>query len=228
MTYQIIELETKKIKIMSLTEELLEKKNISSQKVPKEKWEVMVRSTDALIAQQLSNNALQVGDNMVDFTLPNALGTTVTLSDYLGKGSVVISFYRGGWCPYCNMELRALQNTLSSLKELDVTLLAISPETPDNSLNAKEKNALEFPVLSDIRNVVAKEIGLVFQMPEDLREVYHSFNLDVPKHNGDQNYELPMPATYIVNSEGVITYAFVPEDYTERADPEEILRILKN
>ncbi|CAM1372920.1 Alkyl hydroperoxide reductase [Tenacibaculum xiamenense] len=212
---------------MNLIEELKAKKEASSKAIPKEKLEIMARGTEALKNNSLSEKALKVGDLIPDFELPNALGNKISLKSLLSKGSVVISFYRGGWCPYCNIELRALQNLLPEFEKYNTSLIAISPETPDNSLNTVEKNNLSFEVLSDIDNKVAKQLGLVFQLPDDLREVYHSFNIDVPKHNGNEDYELPMPATYVVNSEGIIKYAFVPEDYTERANPEEILKNIK-
>ena len=212
---------------MNLIEELKAKKEASSKAIPKEKLEIMARGTEALKNSSLSEKALKVGDLIPDFELPNALGNKISLKSLLSKGSVVISFYRGGWCPYCNIELRALQNLLPEFEKYNTSLIAISPETPDNSLNTVEKNNLSFEVLSDIDNKVAKQFGLVFQLPDDLREVYHSFNIDVPKHNGNRDYELPMPATYVVNSEGIIKYAFVPEDYTERANPDEILKNIK-
>ena len=212
---------------MNLIEELKAKKEASSKAIPKEKLEIMARGTEALKNSSLSEKALKVGDLIPDFELPNALGNKISLKSLLSKGSVVISFYRGGWCPYCNIELRALQNLLPEFEKYNTSLIAISPETPDNSLNTVEKNNLSFEVLSDIDNKVAKQFGLVFQLPDDLREVYHSFNIDVPKHNGNRDYELPMPATYVVNSEGIIKYAFVPEDYTERASPDEILKNIK-
>ncbi len=211
---------------MSLTQELNNMREQASKTLPADKWKVMIASTDRLVEDHLSGQALKVGDKMVDFELPNVKNEKVSLAEHLAKGPVVLSFYRGGWCPYCNVELKALQDILPQLKDKGATLIAVSPETPDNSLSTSEKNELAFPVLSDIDNVVAKKIGLVFQMPEELREIYHSFGLDVSKHNGNQEYELPMPATYVIDSEGKITYAFVQEDYTQRADPEEVLKAL--
>ncbi len=211
---------------MSLIKQLKAKKEAAAQNIPKEKWDIMINSTQKLLKRKLSSQALQEGDQMVDFELLDVIGNTVSLSQLLEKGKVVISFYRGGWCPYCNMELRALQEILPEIKDIKASLVAISPETPDNSLTTSEKNELKFIVLSDIDNHVARKIGLIFQMPEDLREVYHSFNLDVPKHNGNFDYELPMPATYVVDKDRTIIYAFVSEDYTERANPSEILKML--
>ncbi len=212
---------------MSLTEDLLAKKNAGIANIPAEKYQVMKGATEALIEQKLSNNALKTGDQMLNFELPNSTDNLVSFKDLKGEGSLVISFYRGGWCPYCNLELKALQNVLPQLKELNTNLVAITPETPDNSLTTSEKNELSFEVLSDIDNSFAKELGLVFKMPDDLVDVYNEFNLDIEKYNGNKNFELPMPATYVVDNSGKITYSFVPEDYTQRLDPEDILKALK-
>jgi len=211
---------------MTLTEQLQQKKE-ASKKYPEAKKAVMFASTQALIDEQLSTKAVQVGQQVPNFTLPDVVGKEVSLSDLLAKGRVVLSFYRGGWCPYCNLELRALQAILPEMNDLGTSLVAISPEVPDQSLSTSEKNELSFSVLSDVNNVVAKKLGLVFQLPEDLREVYDSFGIDVPAHNGNQDYELPMPATYILNQDGTVAYAFIPEDYRERLDPETILEVLK-
>ncbi|MFT6961100.1 MAG: peroxiredoxin [Flammeovirgaceae bacterium] len=213
---------------MNLLEELKAKKEASAKKIPVEKRAIMANSINQLVENGLAKGALNVGDQMMDFTLPNALGKNVSFAERVQKGKVVISFYRGGWCPYCNMELRALQEILPEIESLNSSLMAISPEVPDESLNTSEKNELSFDVLSDIDNKLAKEIGLVFQMPADLREVYQTFNIDVSKHNGNEDYELPLSATYVVNQNGIIEYAFGSEDYTERADPQEILKSLKS
>ena len=211
---------------MNLTTKLAENKANSAKKIPADKWAIMSRSTNDLKLQSLSSNALQKGDILPDFQLPNIAGDTVSLADY-NEDFLVLSFYRGGWCPYCNMELRALQAILSQLKANNTALIAISPETPDHSLTTSEKNELSFEVLSDINNGYAKSLGLVFQMPEDLREVYHTFGIQVDKHNGNGDYELPMPATYVINKNREIIHSFVPEDYTERLDPETILAALE-
>lgn len=213
---------------MSLTKELEDKRTAAAANIPSEKYAVMQASTNQLKEEDLSGKAFKTGQVIPAFELPNAKGNTVKSADLLKNGPLVISFYRGGWCPYCNMELRALQSILGKIKEAGAQLVAVTPETPDNSLTTSEKNELSFEVLSDIDNKYAKELGLVFQMPEDLREVYHSFNIDVAKHNGNNDYELPMPATYIVNTNGEIMFDFVPEDYTYRLDPEEVLKALQS
>ncbi|AFY39068.1 alkyl hydroperoxide reductase/ Thiol specific antioxidant/ Mal allergen [[Leptolyngbya] sp. PCC 7376] len=191
--------------------------------VPEEVQALMAEKTAELRAQHLVEKALKVGDRIPDFKLPDATGKTVKLSELLQSGSVVINFYRGGWCPYCNLELRALQQALPEFQKRGAQLVAISPETPDNSLSTQEKNELEFPVLSDVDNVVAKKLGLVFELSEALRPIYKGFGIDVATHNGNEKYELPMPATYVIDSTGIIRYAFVDEDYTKRAEPSDII-----
>ena len=212
---------------MSLEQELAERRTSSAGRMPAAKYNVMQRSTRELQKINLSDNALKSENELPSFELPDIHGKTVKSDDLLKDGPLVISFYRGGWCPYCNMELRALQNILPQIKEAGAQLVAISPETPDNSLSTAEKNELTFKVLSDIDNAYAKELGLVFQMPEDLQEVYHSFNLHVDQHNGNEDYELPMPATYVVDKNGEVIFDFVLEDYTYRLEPDEILKALK-
>ncbi len=212
---------------MNLTTKLAENKANSAKRVPADKWTIMSRSTNDLKLQSLSSNALQKDDLLPDFQLPNIAGDTVSISDF-NEDFLVLSFYRGGWCPYCNMELKALQAILPQLKASNAALVAISPETPDHSLTTSEKNELSFEVLSDINNAYAKSLGLVFQMPEDLREVYHTFGIQVDKHNGNGDYELPMPATYVINKNREIIHSFVPEDYTERLDPEIILTAIES
>lgn len=212
---------------MSLTEELANKKKISSEKLAGEKWDIISRSTQLLKDQKLSDGALGEGDSMPNFSLPDVNGNMVSLDNILSKGHAIISFYRGGWCPYCNMELGALQQILPQIKDAGANLIAISPQTPDNSLTTQEKNKLSFSVLSDIDNQYAKSLGLVFQMPAELQNLYDSFNLDIKQYNGNDDYELPMPATYVVDKSGKVIKAFIPEDYTERLDPEDILKALK-
>jgi peroxiredoxin len=174
----------------------------------------------------ISDRALKAGNTIPNFVLPNAVNKSVDIQDLLKSGFVIISFYCGGWCPYCSLELRAIQQRLPEIKAYGGTLVAISPQTPDNSLSTVEKNELIFEVLSDLGNQIAHKFGLVFTVPEALRPTYKEFDIDLPKTNGDQTFELPIPATYVVNSSGVIVHAFV-NDYSQRQDPEEIINILK-
>ena len=210
---------------MNLTQELNAYKERFKAKQPEEIKSVMAQATTDLINTQLAEESLGKGDKLPNFSLPNAVGEEVTLESLLSKGAVVISFYRGGWCPYCNMELRALQQALPEI-EARATLVAISPETPDSSLSTKEKNELSFEVLSDRGNKLAKQLGLVFTLPESLRPIYNNFGIDIPAHNGDTSFELPLPATYVVSTDGTVVYSFASADYTERLDPSQIVKAL--
>ena len=211
---------------MNLTQELNAYKAKFQANQPEAIKVVMAKATTDLINTQLAENSLGRGDKIPNFSLLNAVEEEVTLESLLDKGTLVISFYRGGWCPYCNMELRALQQTLPEIEAKGATLVAISPETPDNSLSTQEKNELSFEVLSDRGNVLAKQLGLVFTLPESLRHIYRNFGIDIPAHNGDDTFELPLPATYVVAADGKVIYRFASGDYTERLDPREIIQAL--
>ena len=211
---------------MQLTKQLAEKKASSKQKIPAEKLKVMLDATERLKEQSLSDHAIQNGAQLPAFELPDATGKSTSLHNFT-EDNLIISFYRGGWCPYCNLELRALESVLPQLRNFNTAIIAISPETPDHSLTTTEKNELSFTVLSDLNNSYAKSLGLVFQLPEDLQAVYEGFNLRVDQHNGNHDFELPMPATFIVNRDRQIIHRFVPEDYTKRLDPEAILGVLR-
>lgn len=138
-----------------------------------------------------------------------------------------MSFYRGGWCPYCSLELKALQDVNSEIEALGARLLAISPQVPDDSLSTAEKNDLEFEVLSDVKANVANQYGLTFSLDEDLRPIYKNWGADVAVVNNDLDCQLPVPATYVISQDGKIVHSFVEEDYTERLEPEEILDSLR-
>jgi len=193
-------------------------------KVPQETREVMLKATQTLVEQNISKNALKVGDKVNAFTLPNALNIEVSLKEELENNDfVVLNFYRGGWCPYCNLELKEFQSILGELKTLNSSLIAISPQTPDASLSTQEKNELSFEVLSDEKNVIAKEFGLVFSLADELKPIYESFKINLPASNDDDSYEIPMPATYILDKKGTVIFAFIDEDYTKRCEPQLIL-----
>jgi len=182
-----------------------------------------------MLASHGETNALKVGQKMPSFSLSSATGRVVYSENLLKEGPVVISFYRGGWCPYCNLELKALQNILPEIEKHGGSLLAISPELPDNSLSTQEKNELEFPVLSDTDNLVARSFGLEIDVPDLIVKLSKDlWELDLTKLNGTEKHILPVPATYVVGSDGLVKYAFVDADYTKRAEPAEILKALEN
>lgn len=172
------------------------------------------------------SKALKEGDKAINFTLKNAKGKEVSLFSLLEKGNVVITWYRGGWCPYCNVALNQLQQKLPELKSLNTTLVALTPELPDHSLSTKEKNELEFEVLTDINNEVARQYGIVFKLDDKTAQRYEQA-LHLSSRNGTNSSELPVPATYIIDRKGRIRYAYVNPDYTKRANPEDIVQALE-
>ena len=212
---------------MSLTDTLAKQQADSKAKLPQEVRDTMSTATADLAASGILNTAIATGVTAPDFTLPNATGADIQLSQLLTNGPVVLSFYRGKWCPYCNLELRALQQALPEITAAGATLIAVSPQTPDNSLSTVEKNELTFEVLSDVNNGIARNYGLVFQLPESLRPIYTSFGIDLPAHNGDETFELPIAATYVIATDGTVAHSFVDADYTKRLDPADIVAALR-
>ncbi len=211
----------------SLADDLAEFRAGFQQQVPQGIQDTMAAATDALEASGIANQALTVGDIAPDFELPDATGKSVRLSELLKEGPVIINFYRGEWCPYCNLELRAFQSLLPEFKQAGATLVAISPELPDHSLSVTEKHNLEFAVLSDVGNQVSRQYGLVFILDKSLQPIYKNFGIDIPANNGDDSYELPMPATYVIDQSRRIRYAFAEADYTQRAEPQDVLAIVR-
>lgn len=212
---------------MSLMDEIKELNAQMLGQMPDNVKEVIMSTTGDLVKTGISKQSLKEGDMIPEFKLPNAKGENVAASDLTSSGPAVISFYRGGWCPYCNLELKALQNSLPEIKDLGAKLVAITPETPDNSMTTSEKNNLEFEVLSDKGNEVARKFGLVFNLAEELKPIYDAFGIDIKGHNGDESYTLPMPATYVVDKNGKIIKSFVSEDHTQRMEPSEVISALK-
>lgn len=212
---------------MSLQSDIDQQKQQTAAKAPAEILQTMAAATQSLKDAGIENNALGVGDKAVDFTLPNVKGEDVSLGDALKNGAVVLNIYRGGWCPYCNLELNALQQALPGIEATGAQLIAVAPQLPDRSLDSVEKHQLEFEVLSDVGNVVSRQYGLVFTLPQSLRPIYQQFNLDIAGYNGDDSFELPMPATYVIAPDGVIIHAFVDADYTQRMEPAQIIEVLQ-
>ena len=139
----------------------------------------------------------------------------------------MISFYRGAWCPYCNLEINALQQCLPEITAAGAQLVAISPQTPDKSADQVTNSKLTFEVLSDINNELARECGLVFTLPESLRPIYSAWEIDIPDHNANDSFELPIPATYIIDTDGKVRYVFADMDYTRRLEPDIIIEQLQ-
>jgi len=213
---------------MSLQQELAELKADIKTKVPAEVFHRFEKSIDDLEQQGVGSNAPKVGDNISNFVLSNQSGERRHLTDLRANGPVVMVFYRGGWCPYCNLELRAYQQILPQIEAAGATLVAITPETPDNSLSTSEKNELKFEVLTDAGAEYAKQIGISFSLPQDLRELYTSLGGDLNKFNGEGNWDLPIPATFVVDAGGKVVFAHVDPNYTTRANTKDVLSVVES
>ncbi|MCW3154791.1 AhpC/TSA family protein [Achromobacter spanius] len=191
--------------------------------VPRAVVETMHRATAELINSGAAQRALKAGDMMPAFTLDDAEGKPVSSADLLRQGPLVVTFYRGVWCPYCNMDLQALQAALPAVQEAGAKLVAISPQLAANSRKAVRQNALTFPILSDSHNDVAAAFGLRFELQDYLVDLYKSLKNELPAFNGDASWTLPMPARYVVAQDGTIVYAEVNPDYTRRPEPSDML-----
>jgi peroxiredoxin len=191
-----------------------------------EALDVMHRATAELIASGKALNARKAGDKALEFALKDPDARVASSTELLAKGPLVVSFYRGVWCPYCNLELQALQAASPQIEARGASVVAISPQTAPNSRKSHRDNKLTFPILSDEKSRVAAAFGLRFSLPDYLVELYKGFKNDLPAFNDDPAWVLPMPARYVIGADGVIAYAEVNPDYTQRPDPSELLPVL--
>lgn len=189
--------------------------------------EPMHRATDELIASGAAERALKAGDKAPAFALQDSQGAIVASKDLLAHGPLIVTFYRGVWCPYCNMDLQAIEVALPEFDSRSASLVAISPQTHANSRRSARDNKLSFPILSDPGNEIAAAFGLRFKLPDYLIDLYrNTFKNDLAVVNGDESWTLPMPARFVIGTDGVILYAEVNPDYTRRPDPAELLPAL--
>jgi peroxiredoxin len=217
----------KEIAAMSLKEQLAEYRADWRKRVPADRQAIMERHIEQLRTGVIARTMLKVGNRAPQFMLRNAKGEIVDIGALRRKGPVIVTFYRGGWCPYCNLELKAFQEILPEIKAAGASLVAISPEKPDDTLSTAEKNALVFEVLSDVGQKVGRAFGLVYQFTEELRSAYRGFGRDIPAHNGTPGeWALPVSATYVIDRDGTIIYAYTDVDYRDRADPRDVLDFL--
>jgi peroxiredoxin len=198
----------------------------SSRTAPPDRIRAYEQGIEEVRKSGVLDTALKVGDRAPDFELPGATGKTVKLSDLLARGPVVVTWYRGGWCPYCNIALRGFHKSLPEIRSAGASLVAISPETPDNSLSTAEKNHLDFEVLSDRGNKVAHAYGVAYKLPKIVAKQFQG-RLDLAKHNGSDSGDLPLGATYVIDRDGIIRYAFVDADYRKRAEPSRVVAALR-
>jgi peroxiredoxin len=178
-------------------------------------------------ATGIVERAPKVGDTVKMFELPDASGRPVRLADLLAKGPVVLTWYRGGWCPYCNIGLRGLLQAEPKIREQGATLVAVTPELPDMAADTVKRNELTFVVLTDKGNSVARQYKIVYRVPEHVSAAMKAFKIDLETRNGDTSDELPLGVTYVIDPKGVVRWAFVDADYRKRAEPADIIEALR-
>lgn len=179
------------------------------------------------LASAMPDPGLKVGDRAPDFELTNAFGKPIRLSQELKKGPVIIAFYRGAWCPFCNLQLKAMHESMPHFKRYGATLLTITPQTPDHSLGQVKKDGLPFEILSDLSDLVTQAYGLYFEVPENLHNLYiRNFDLDITRFNGPGRRGLPIPGTFVIDRNGIVRAAFADTDYKKRMEPQAIIDAL--
>jgi peroxiredoxin len=200
---------------------------VSAQQLPADVVEVFTRNSQRLHAGGVPAGVVKVGDTLGSFTLRNAVGKPVRLEDLVATGPAVVVFYRGGWCPYCNLALRTYQRELlPRLAAWHANLAAISPQTPDQSLSTAEKAGLDFEVLSDPGSRLARRIGIAFEQAEEVLAAQHKLGLDLAEVNEEGSTQLPMPTVLIVDSDHAVRFVDVQPDYTTRTEVADIVAAL--
>ena len=207
----------------TLSDRLNAKQKDFASKTSPEKAASYQAGIDAVAKSGIYDRARKTGDQAPDFTLKNAAGQEISLSNLLKKGPVVLTWYRGGWCPYCNLTLAALQEKLPEFQAAGATLVALTPELPDFAADTTKNGKIAFEVLSDVGNDVARKYGIVFKMTPDVAEAMRKFANTVAR-NGDESDELPLAAAYVIAPDGQITYAFLDADYRLRAEPSRLVQ----
>ncbi len=226
MKWRSLEESSPETEIRPLREIFAERKELISKYVPPQTQAVHAATIAALKQQRLAANILPVGAKIPEFQLQDHNNKTVSSSDLLATGRLVLCFIRGRWCPFCVAQMEAMSLILPEIAEAGATLVAISPQTVQQSFFMRDQHKLRLPLLSDPGNKVAKQFGLTYRVPDEQEAIYKRAFVNLPFVNGDDSWELPIPATYIIDRDGTVLYTSASEDYTDRPEPEEIVRLL--
>lgn len=226
MKWRALEESTAEIGARSLADVLFERKQLIEKYVPADVRAVHQRVVNELQERGMSARALPVGSKAPEFVISDHNGNPVRSADLLLSSRLVICFFRGRWCPFCVGQLEAMNSALPQFQQLGAMLLAISPQTAHQSYLMADQHRLRFPLLCDTGNAVAKKFELVYQVPDYQQEIYRSAFVNLPFANGDASWELPIPATYIVDRDSTILFAQVGPDYTVRPEPGDIVKFL--
>ncbi len=210
----------------TLREELEARKALAEQYVPLDVQQVNRETVEQLGASGMASRVLAVGASAPPFQLPDQDGNPVSSKELLSRGRLVICFFRGRWCPFCVAQLEAMNSALSHIEKAGARLIAISPQTVKQSFFMRDQHQLRFRLLSDAGNQAARQFGLVYRVPDEQKQVYSRTFVNLPFLNGDNSWELPIPATYILERDGTVLYASADPDYTRRPEPEKVVRLL--
>jgi peroxiredoxin len=226
MKWRSLEESSPKTDLRSLREIFAERKELIAKYVRAETQAIHARAVAELKQQRIAPNILPVGSKIPEFQLPDHDGKTIASSDLLAKGRLVLCFIRGRWCPFCVAQMEAMNLVVPEIEQAGATIAAISPQTVKQSYFMRDQHKLRFPLLSDAGNKVARQFGVTYRIPDEQRAVYQRAFVNLPFVNGDDSWELPIPATYIIDRDGTVLYAWANEDYSERPEPAEIVDFL--
>ena len=226
MKWRSLEESSPETEIRPLREIFAERRELISKYVPPQTQAVHAATIAALKQQRMAANILPVTAKIPEFQLQDHNSKTVASSELLAKSRLVLCFIRGRWCPFCVAQMEAMNLILPEIERAGATLAAISPQTVQQSFFMRDQHKLRFPLLSDPGNKVAKQFSLTYRVPEEQKAIYQRAFVNLPFVNGDDSWQLPIPATYIIDRDGTVLYASANEDYSERPEPEEIVRLL--
>ncbi|MGD0988695.1 MAG: redoxin domain-containing protein [Candidatus Sulfotelmatobacter sp.] len=226
MKWRSLEVSGPESDLRSLREIYAERKELIAQYVPAETQAVHARAIAELKQKSLASNILAVGSRIPEFELQDHDGNLVSSCDLLKKGRLVLCFFRGRWCPFCVAQMEAMNLILAEIEQAAATVVAISPQTVRQSFFMRDQHKLRFPLLSDSGSNVARQFGLTYRVSDEQRALYQRTFVNLPLVNGDHSWELPIPATYIIDRDGSVLFASANEDYTERPEPAEIIEVL--
>jgi peroxiredoxin len=213
--------------IRPLREILAERQELIAKYVPAETQAVHARAVAELKQKRVAANSLPVGTRVPQFQLQDHDGKSASSSNLLAEGRLVLCFIRGRWCPFCVGQMEAMSLVLPEIEQAGATLVAVSPQTVQQSFFMRDQHKLHFPLLSDAGNQLARQFGLTYCVPDEQKAIYQRAFVNLPFVNGDDSWELAIPATYVIDRDGTVLYASANEDYTERPEPAEIIRFLQ-
>jgi peroxiredoxin len=230
MKWRSLEESTAATDLRSLREIFAERKELIAKYVPVETQAVHARAIAELKQKRLAANILPVGSSVPEFHHRDQNGKSISSSDLLARGRLVLCFIRGRWCPFCVAQMEAMNLIVPEIEQAGATLAAVSPQTVQQSFFMHDQHKLRFPLLSDAGNQVARQFHLTYRVPEDQKAIYQRAFVNLPFVNGrgEDSWELPIPATYIIDGGGTVLYASANEDYTERPEPKDIIRCLQS